>query len=154
MGLLLAGATLVGCMTTTRAAEPRDYSYLFVQGKLTKLSGDQLDRGVTVRLAGDGQTFEATADKRGVFVFEKLPVAEYSVRVTTSDGRVIRSIRSLGDEERIRLEIATTKKAGVEFTVRPAGQHIAVDLPKWRVNWSLFWKEVAIIVGVALLFAL
>ena len=89
------------------ASEPKDYSYLFLQGKLTSTGNGRPVVDATVRVHGKSGEFETVSDRRGVFMFEKLPVDDYEVEITTGDGRSIRTARNTGLDElqRNRLEI-------------------------------------------------
>jgi hypothetical protein len=152
--LLLAIIGLVLAPGGAAAAEPRDYAYLFLQGKVTAANGDQPVDGVTVRLTAGADSFEATTDQRGVFIFEKLPIATYRLQITTADGEVIHTLRRIEDPRRIRIRIKTHRGEGGTFRLEPRDGKVAVDVPDPPARWDRFWKEVAIIVGVGLLFAL
>ncbi len=132
----------------------RDYAFLMLQGKVYGPHGHEPLSGVTVHLHAAGDSYQAVTDERGIFLFDKLPVQAYQVRVRSTSGRSIRSVVRMGADAPIRLKVGTGKGQGAEFRVRPDQAGIAVDLPRQPARWKKFWTEVAIIGGVALLFAL
>jgi hypothetical protein len=149
--LLLQGGLL--------AAEPKNYAYFFLQGKISDSQHRGALEGATVRLAAGGETWETTTDERGVFVFEKLPLQTYDLTVTAPDGQVIESLDRIdlpeegrtrlrvrfgtGDGKSARLDAGGTELTGVE--IKPS------DRPP---RWKRFWKQFGIFVGAAMLLAL
>jgi len=147
----------IGLITgTSRAAEPERYAYLFLQGKLGASGQGRPEAGVTIRLTSKARTFETRTDDRGVFVFERLPVASYDLRIITADGKVMRSVRPFDDPRGIRLEVRSGKGEGKVLhldATSPSGR-VTYDVPERAPDWSRFWKEFGVIVGAAGLFAL
>lgn len=153
--MALTIAWMVGVGSASAAA--RDYSYLLLQGKVTGRNESRLLTGVTIRLTSeDDQVFETITDVRGVFVFEQLPVTSFRLQVVTPEGRVIKTIRRIDDSRRIRLRVKTHRAAGAgtDFLVYSEQGELAVNIPEPPPRWGKLWTEIAIIVGVALLFAL
>ncbi len=141
---------------TSRAAEPERYSYLFLQGKISGSGGGHPEAGVTVRLTSKAQTFETRTDDRGVYVFERLPVASYDLRIITADGKVMRSVRPFNDPRGIRLEVTTGGGEGKVLhldATSPSGR-VTYEVPEHAPDWGRFWKEFGVIVGAAGIFAL
>ena len=93
----------------SRAAETERYAYLFLQGKLSASGEGHPEAGVTVRVISKAGTFDTKTDDRGVFSFERLPVAAYDLRIITADGKVMRSVRPFPDPRGIRLEVKSGK---------------------------------------------
>lgn len=77
----------------SRAAQPKEYVYLVVPGRITDRSQGRPVVGAVIRLEAGSRVFEAATDDGGVFVFERLPVASYEMRVTSGSGEVLRSIQ-------------------------------------------------------------
>ena len=139
----------------SRAAEPDRYAYLFLQGKVSGRKPARSDF-LTIRLTSPSGSFETTTDDRGVFVFEKLPVASYDLQIVTPEGRVMRSIRPFDDPRGIRIEIRTGRGEGKALhldATAPSGR-VTYDVPERAPDWSRFWKELGIVVGAAAIFAL
>ena len=142
------------------AGQPKDYAYLAVQGKLSRAGDGRALVGVTVTLRGKTEQFTTVTDTRGVFVFDKLPLARYSVEVRTADGKTIRNVR--------RFETPGPELTMLELGVRggarnPAAEPIVIDgsngsvevvVPDPRTKWGKLWKQALIFVGVAGAFAL
>jgi hypothetical protein len=154
----LALAMLAGLpiLDAAGADDAGRYAYLFLQGKVVLSRRDRLEGGVKVRVTSKDQTFEATTDDRGVFVFERLPVTAYDLQIVTPDGRGMRSIRSFNDPRGIRLEVKTGKGAGKTLHLDPTGPDgkVSFVVPQRAPDWGKFWKELGIVLGVAGLFAL
>jgi hypothetical protein len=139
-----------------RAAEPERYSYLFLQGKVSARKQNRPEGGVTVRVTSPTQTFETRTDERGVFVFERLPVASYDLQMITADGKVMRSIRSSAVPRGIRLEVKTGTGEGRILHMDaslPSGR-VTYDVTEPAPDWKKFWTEFGVVVGAAGLFAL
>lgn len=140
----------------SQAASPADYAYLRVQGKIT----DPLQKtplvGATVRLTAETRVFEAITDRRGMFLFEKLSVRSYTVRITTAEGEVIRDLWEIdpGDPARTRLRIRLGRGPGTGPLIMPVRDRVEVLAPEPRVRWHRFWKQLAIFVGSAGILAL
>jgi len=137
------------------AAGARDYAYLTLQGRLTDSSLRRALQGATVRLTAGAETFETVTDQKGLFLFEKLPVASYSVHVTSAEGRVVRGIRRIdeGDRYRQRLRMKLGRGEATSFQMHASEEAITLDVPKPEVRWDRFWKELGIFVGGAALLA-
>jgi hypothetical protein len=132
--------------------EAPDYRYLFLQGRLTEpRTGDPLANAV-IALEGPSGTFEAEANERGVFTFERVPVATYDIRVTTSDGRVIRAGRAIEKTSptRTRIRLKLGRGAGTHLRVEPVTEsRVAVTVPEPPPEWNRFWKQGLIFLAVA-----
>jgi len=155
----IAGALIVLAMASgqTRAEEAAGrYAYLLLQGKVTAPGGEDTGAGVTVRLFTKDKTFETRTDDRGVFVFERLPVASYDLRIITADGRVMRTVRPFDDPRGIRLEIQVGKGVGkaLHLDATAPGGKVTYEVPQRAPEWGRFWKEFGVIVGAAGIFAL
>jgi hypothetical protein len=139
-----------------REGEARDYAYFTLQGRLTDPSLRKPLEGATVRLTAGEQTFEALTDRKGVFVFERLPVTTFNVDVISSDGRVIRGIRRLdaNDPTRPRLRMKFGRGAAQTFAMSASEESVALDVPQPDVRWDRFWKQLAVFGGGALVLAL
>ena len=151
--LVVAGLLPVGA---SRAAEPERYAYLFLQGKLSASGEGHPEVGVTIRLISKARTFETKTDDRGVFAFERLPVASYDLRVITADGKVMRSVRPFEVPRGIRLEVKSGKGEGKVLhldATSPSGR-VTYEVPEYAPDWARFWKEFGVIVGAAGIFAL
>jgi hypothetical protein len=135
-------------------AEPRDYAYLLLQGKVTGPNEDRPVEGVTVRLKSGSEVFEAITDQRGLFIFKKLPILSYRLQVTAPDDTVIHTMRQIDDPHRIRVRIKTHRGNIGSFRVGVENGELAVDVPTVPVKWGKFWTQVGIVVGVLLLFTL
>ena len=148
---------LVGLLASpASAAEVKDYAYLFVQGRLTDARGVNPVSAATVRLLGDGRVFEAVSDRRGVFVFEKIPVAAYDLEIVTADGRVMQGVADTDpiDPSRVSIRLRHRKGQGEPIVVEAAEESVAFDVPKRHTNWPKLWAEIFIFAGVALALAL
>ncbi len=138
------------------AAEPKNYAYFFLQGKIS----DSLRRGslegATVRLTGGAQVYETTTDERGVFVFEKLPLQQYELTVTAPDGTVIRSLDrvELGDPGRTRLKVRFGTGAAKSARLDAGGLKVEIEQADRPPRWSRFWKQLGIFLGIAAALAL
>lgn len=160
LAVLLACALVAGA-AAPMAQEPADtgaidYAYFTLQGRLTDPSLRDALQGATIRLTSGEETFETVTDTKGLFVFEKLPVASYTVQVISAEGQVVREIRRLdaGDPYRQRLRMKMGRGAATSFQVHAAEESISLDVPQPEVRWDRFWKELAIFVGGAALLAL
>ena len=165
MRAILRGFVLLAVLTTCAvvygAEEPadggaRDYAYFTLQGRLSDPSLRKPMEGATIRLMAGDQSFEAVTDRKGVFAFEKLPVASFKVEVIASDGRVVRGIRRLdaNDPVRPRLQMKLGKGEAQSFKLNAAEEMVNLDVPEPEVRWDRFWKELAIFVGGAAVLAL
>jgi hypothetical protein len=154
--LLFGAAALLWLPSEVRGSEPKDYAYLLIQGKIA----DPLDRvplaQATLRLTSAAGSFEATTDQNGVFVFERLPVAPYTLVVITREGRVIRGIQppEEGGLDRTNLKIRLGNGAGKEVRLVPRGQDVSIEVQDPSVKWNRVWKQLAIFLGAAGILAL
>lgn len=162
LSLALAGGAATAAHARQEATPPAeatgaiDYAYLTLQGRLTDPSLRTALQGATIRLRSGEQKFETVTDSKGLFVFEKLPVASYTVEVLSADGHVVRGIRRLdeGDPYRQRLRMKLGRGAATTFQVHATEESITLDVPRPEVRWDRFWKELAIFAGGAALLAL
>jgi len=154
VALLLMAAVLFS--GTARAEEPKNYAYFYLQGRLSDPAHNRPMGGAEVRLTAVGQTFQATTDSKGNFVFEKLPVVTYELHVTTADGRVIRGLEEMGlktsGPRRYRARLA--RGAEVTPIIEAAEKGVFITVPKPPVKWKRFWTQFAIFAGGALVLAL
>ena len=143
-------------ISATPAAEPREYAYVFLQGKLTDSSTGRPLARASVRLTADAGAFETMTDSRGVFTFEKLPVAHFELRVTTTEGKVIRGIQRSDpdDPDGTRFTIKVGNGYGDAIRLEATRQGVTVDVPEPQTRWSKLWAEAGIFIGVAGLLAL
>ena len=156
--LLAAFCLFVACLapTLSRAEEAERYSYLFLQGKISARKQSRPQGGVTVRVTSPSRTFETRTDDRGVFVFERLPVASYDLQIIGPDGKVMRSIRSFADPRGIRLEVKTGTGEARVLHMDPSLEtgRLTYDVTEPAPDWKKFWTEFGVVVGAAGLFAL
>jgi len=136
----------------------KNYAYLLVQGRIYESGATDPIAGVTVRLvSAEAGPFEAVTGRNGVFVFDRLPVASYEVQVIDAAGRVIRSAREIdpGDPDRSRVELRMDGRgeAGALRMDTREGRTVLVA-PKPPPDKKRLWKQMAIFVGIAGLFAL
>jgi len=150
--------------TGARASEAKDYAYLFLQGRIENPSRGQPAVGATVRLRSGSEVFETLTDSTGAFVFDDLPVTSFELEITTADGKVIRGVKQLErlDPDRARLEVSFSRsttpprhQGGRQEVIVDAGREkIAISVPSPTTNWSRFWKQGLIFIGIAVLLAL
>ena len=155
-GGLLLGLAVISLTPGITAAEPKDYSYLFLQGKLTSTGNGRPVIDATVRVRGDSGVFETVSDRRGIFMFEKLPVDNYELEITTEDGKSIRTARNTGlDElERNRLEINLGTGPASALLIEAGPDSFEVTAPNPPPAHARFWKQFLIFLGVAVVLAL
>ena len=141
---------------SARGGEPREYAYLYLQGRLYDPGHGTPLRGAEIRLTAGERSFQVTTDSVGHFVFEKLPMATYEMHVTTAEGRVIRTIEEIGLKVSGPRRYRAKLSRGSEVTpVIEAGKKgVAVSVPDPPVRWKRFWKQFAIFAGGALVLAL
>ena len=160
LGALLAAASLLSLLcgghAFARQGEARDYAYFTLQGRLSDPSLRTPLEGATVRLTAGDRSFETITDRKGVFMFERLPVTSFKVDVVSADGRVIRGIRRLdaNDPVRQRLHVKLGHGLPQSFGVHASEESVALDVPQPEVRWDRFWKQLAAFGGGALLLAL
>ncbi len=140
----------------SRAAQAERYAYFFLQGKVTGLGPGRSEAGVRIQLTSPSGAFETTTDDRGIFVFEKLPVTSYDLRIVTPDGLVMRTIRPHNDPRGIRLEVRAGRGEGkaLHLDATAPGGRVTFDVPEHAPDWGRFWKELGIVIGAAGIFAL
>lgn len=153
-GLLVFCAGLAP--TPVDAGEPKEYAYILLQGRLTDLSEDHSFDGATIRLKSDARIFESTTDDNGVFVFDRLPVANYEMEIRTADGQRMRSVRdgTPEDPDRKRMKIRFGKGKGSVIRLEPDDDRVAVIVPEPPSNMKRFGKQALIFVGAAVVLAL
>lgn len=152
--LLLAVGAAVLMPSPAAAGGAERYAYLFLQGRIVDDDGGRPAVGLSVRVSAGTDVFESVTDQRGVFVFEKLPVAPYDLRIISPGGRVMRSIRRIDDPSRIRLRVRTGRGEGTSLRVLPDSGRVAVDIPDPPPSWNRFWKEFGIVLATVGVFAL
>ena len=161
--MILAAAML---LPATLAAEPREYAYVFLQGKLTDSSTARPLERAFVRLTTNTEAFETTTDSRGVFTFEKLPLGQlptgelpfvpFELRIVTPEGKVIRGIQRSDpdDPDGTRFRIRMGKGYGGGIRIEATRERVTVNVPEPHTRWSKLWAEFGIFIGVAGLLAL
>lgn len=151
--VVLAAAML---LPATLAAEPKDYAYVFLQGKLTDSDTGRPLARASVRLTADAGAFETMTDQRGVFTFEKLPFALFELRITTPEGKVIRGIQRSDpdDPDGTRFGIKLGKGYGDGVRLEATRERVTLDVPEPQTRWSKLWAELGISIGVVGLLAL
>lgn len=137
-------------------ASPKEYAYVFLQGRVTDASGRRPVVGATLRLVGGGRVFEGVTDRTGVFLFDRIPVSEYELTLTTQDGKSIRSARrgeSL-DPDGARLDLGVGRKGETVLKLRPEGGKLVPVIPDPPPDMGKFGKELAVFLGIVLILAL
>jgi len=155
----LLSLVLLAFAGPARAAEPKNYAYLFLQGKVSNPSGSRPGlEGARVHVVGaDSRSFEALTDPEGVFRFERLPVQRYTLTVTAADGQVIQSFDEMdgGDPARHRLEVRMGTPPGRSAELTPAGpERLDVTFSERTTDWKRFWTQFGIFLGAAVVLAL
>lgn len=160
MSVVLAVLSCLGASTSgfvpSRAASPKEYAYVFLQGRVTDKSGRRPVVGATLRLVGGGRVFEGVTDRTGVFLFDRIPVSEYELTLTTQDGKSIRSARkgeSL-DPDGARLDLGVGRQGGTVLMLRPEGGKLVPVIPDPPPDMGKFGKELAIFLGIVVILAL
>jgi hypothetical protein len=145
----------------SQAGKAKDYAYLSVQGKLTRAGDGRAIAGATVTLRAGPERFDSITDGRGVFVFEKLPVAKFTVEVRTADGEIIRNVRRFETPSPELTMLQLTVGRGSQndggpgpIVIDGSGSPIVVLVPEPRTRWDRLWKETLIFVGLAAVLAL
>ena len=143
---------------TCLAGAAKDYAYVFVQGRIADPYEKHVLSGATVRLTTDSRVFEAVTDRKGVFVFERLPVATFTLDIVTEDGRLVSWFKGSdsSDPSRPRVSVKFGKKRGAStITVSPGKteDHVEVVVKSPPAGWDKFWKEFAIFGAVAVVLA-
>ncbi|HKY31475.1 MAG TPA: carboxypeptidase-like regulatory domain-containing protein [Candidatus Polarisedimenticolia bacterium] len=155
--LILAAALAAAILPWGAAsAQQKEYAYFSLQGKLTDPSLRRPMIGAIVRLTAGEEVHSSETDVRGVFSFDRLPVASYRVDITTAGGRVVRTARRLELDEtnRTRLRLRLGRGEPVAFQVKAEAGGVSLDVPEPEVRWDRFWKELAFFVGGAAVLAL
>lgn len=143
---------------TCLAATPKDYAYVFVQGRIADPYEKSALAGATVRLTADSRVFEALTDRKGVFVFEKLPVATYTLDIVTGEGKRVEWFQEsdTSDPSRPRLKVKFGKnrgKSAVTVVPKQAEDRVEVVVQSPPAKWGRFWKQFAIFAGAAIVLA-
>ncbi len=142
-----------------RAAQAKDYAYVFLQGRIADPYEKHPLAGAIVRLSVDTRVFEAPTDRKGVFVFEKLPVATFTLDIVTADGKLVSWFQKpdLSDPSRPRVKVKFGKargKSAVTLVSREAEGKVEVRVDAAPARWGRFWKQFAIFGAGALVLAL
>jgi hypothetical protein len=159
---LLAIASFLGAAPTfaesTTPATAKTYAYLYLQGKIADPVGGRPLADATVRVHGEGEVFEVETDKRGGFVFQKLPVRSYVLDVVTADGRVLRNLRDIDPEDpfldRARIRIRFGQGPAQSLGIETNEKQVTMMIPEPRTRWGRLWKQLGIFIGAAGLLAL
>jgi len=136
------------------AGEARDYAYLFVQGRLAGATRGEPAEGVRIRLTSGDRSFEAKTNARGVFEFEKLPVATYDMEAWTSEGRTVIAVRRLakGRPGGTDLELTVGGTGSVDagkIRLAVTEGRVAVEVPQRSTDWRRLGIQGGIFVGAA-----
>lgn len=135
---------------------PREYAYLFFQGRITDMVGTRSLAGATLRLTSAGRVFEARTDPKGAFVFEKLPLGTYDVAITSPEGVALQIVREVDPDDpvRTRFQVRTGHGEVRKARLRVENDRVVIDVPKPPTDWPKFWKQFGVFVGCAGLLAL
>lgn len=138
------------------AAAEKVYAHLRIQGMITDPAGGEPMAGAVVTLTADGEAFKATTNRRGVFAFEKVPLASYRLSVESADGRTIRTISPMdqGGVGLSRFDVRFGRGEGRSLVVEGREAGVTLEAPAPSVRWGRFWKQFAIFAGAAALLAL
>lgn len=144
------------------ASEPRDYGYLFLQGKLTLRHDGRPEAGATLRLTAGDEIHSAVTDDRGFFSFEKLPRGAYDLELTTRDGEVIRRMRRVDTAELAftlaALDVGLNRRGSARkqaaLSVGVEGERTQVTVPDVQTRWNRLRGQSLIFVAIALVLAL
>ena len=151
--LLLVGLCSPGIC---HAAAAKDYAYVFIQGRIADPYEKSALDGATVRLTADSRVFEAITDRKGVFVFDKLPVATFTLDVVTADGKLVQwfqdADRSDPDRPRLKVKFGKTRgKSSVTVVAKESEDKVEVIVKAPPAHWARFWKEFAIFGAAAVI---
>jgi len=140
------------------AGTAKDYAYVFIQGRIADPYEKAALGGATVRLTAGSKVFEAVTDRKGVFVFERLPVTTFTLDIVTEDGKVVSWFQSQesSDADRPRVKVKFAKKRGastVTVVANGTTDHVEVAVKSPPVRWGRFWKQFAIFAGAAVILA-
>ena len=154
--LLVLTATIVTGANAADTVEPKEYAYILLQGRLSDASEKHPVAGATVLLTSESLVFESITDDRGVFIFDKLPVANYAMGISMDDGMGIHwaKDRSLAepDRERLKIRFGKGKKNVIELV--PRGDEVALLTPAPPPNMGRFGKQALIFLAGAVVLAL
>jgi hypothetical protein len=155
---LLVAVALLLTATPAPAAEPKDYAYLYVQGRISDPVNGRPLAEATVRLHGGGEVFEMLTDARGSFIFDRLPVRSYRLDVVTADGRTLRNLRDIDPDDpfadRARVRVRLGDGPGESLGIETTDNQVTVLVPEPKTRWGRFWKQFGIFIGAAGLLAL
>lgn len=140
------------------AGSPKEYAYVFLQGKIADPYERRPLAGATVRLTADDRVFEATTDRKGVFVFDKIPVATFTLDIVAADGKRVRWFDrpDLTDPGRPRVRVKFGKARGASVvTLIPSEieEKVTVAVEGSPTRWGRFWKQFAIFAAGAVVLA-
>jgi hypothetical protein len=149
-------AALVAVTSALGDTGPREYAYLFFQGRVTDMVGTRPLSGATVRLASAGRVFEARTDPKGAFLFEKLPLGTYDVAITAPGGGPLQIVREVDPDDpvRTRFQVKSGQSDVRKARLRVENNRVVIDVPKPPTDWPKFWKQFGIFIGCAGLLAL
>jgi hypothetical protein len=153
--LALAAAAAPG---SSFAAAPKDYAYVFVQGRIADPYEKNALAGATVRLTDGDRVFEAVTDRKGVFRFEKLPVSTFTLDIVAADGKRVQWFQQsdFSDPVRPRVKVKFGKRRGastVTVVAKETEDKIEVIVKSPPARWGRFWKEFAIFGAAAVVLA-
>jgi len=155
---LAVGLLVLALLTAGPAAvaQPRDYAYLFVQGRISDLDRGRAQIGATVRLIGEDGVYETLTDSRGAFAFEKLPIAGYTVEIALPDGTVLQGYQDEDplDPSRVRIKMRARRGKRLPVRIEARAEAVAISAPEPQTNWNKLWGEAGIFTAAALLLAL
>ena len=129
-----------GAPGIAHAGTAKEYAYVFVQGRIADPYEQSALGGAKVRLTAGSRVFEAITDRNGVFVFERLPVATFTLDIVTADGKLVSWFRDAekADPSRPRVSVKFGKKRGPStVTVVPgeSADYVQVVVKSPPVKW-------------------
>jgi len=149
-------ALLVAMTVAFGDVGPREYAYLFFQGRVTDTVGTRPLSGATIRLVSGGRVFEARTDSKGAFVFDKLPLGTYEVAIASPAGGALEIVREVDPDDPVRTRFQVKSGQGDvrKARLRVENDRVVIDVPKPPTDWPKFWKQFGVFVGCAGLLAL
>ncbi len=154
---VLNGSQVVGASTNS-VSEPKNYAYLYLQGRISDPVDGRPLADATVRLHGGGEVFKIATDARGTFIFGRLPVRSYRLDVVTADGRTLRNVRDIDPDgpftDRARVRVRLGAGPGESLTIETNDNQVTVLIPEPKTRWGRLWKQLGIFIGAAGLLAL
>lgn len=155
LALAVAPLLLTSSWGGAAASEPREYAYMFFQGRLAEPGGDGPVEGLLVRLRQGSLAFETRTDERGVFTFERLPLGAYSLEIVSPTGKVIRWIKDIdpADASTRRFGIRMGSGPAAPVRIEPGEDRVRIRIPQRPVRWKRLWIEMGLFAGAAFLLA-